>query len=62
MFGYRKAVTAIKLMDEDILSADQLEGKPGIGDGIIRKIREFIADGTIKKFQFIDTDVRTQTI
>ena len=46
-------------MDEDILSADQLEGKPGIGDGIIRKIREFIADGTIKKFEFIDTDVRT---
>lgn len=46
-------------MDEDIFSADQLEGKPGIGDGIIRKIREFIADGTIKKFEFIDTDVRT---
>jgi len=59
MFGYRKAVTAIKLMDEDIFSADQLEGKPGIGDGIIRKIREFIADGTIKKFEFIETDVRT---
>ena len=62
MFAYRKAVTAIKSLDIDITDADQLEGLPGVGDGIIRKIREFIADGTIKKFEFIDTDERTLTI
>lgn len=44
------------------MSADQLEGVPGLGDGIIRKIKEFIADGTIKKFEFIDTDEKTNTI
>ena len=62
MFAYRKAVTGIKSLDIDITDADQLEGLPGVGDGIIRKIREFIADGTIKKFEFIDTDERTLTI
>lgn len=59
MFAYRKAITAIKSLDIDIIDADQLEGLAGVGDGIIRKVREFIADGTIKKFEFIDTDVRT---
>jgi DNA polymerase lambda len=62
MFAYRKAMTAIKLLDIDITDADQLEGLPGVGEGIIKKIREFIADGTIKKFEFIETDERTQSI
>ena len=52
-------MTVIKSLDIDITDADQLEGLPGVGDGIIKKIREFIADGTIKKFEFIETDERT---
>ncbi len=59
MFAYRKAITAVKSIDEPILSADQLVGRPGIGDGIVRKITELIADGTIKKFEFIDHDPKT---
>jgi DNA polymerase/3'-5' exonuclease PolX len=33
-----------------------------LGEGIIKKIREFIADGTIKRFEFIDTDPKTKAI
>ena len=62
MFAYRKAVTTLKSIDFDIIDAKQLEGLPALGEGIIKKIREFIADGTIKRFEFIDTDPRTQTI
>ena len=62
MYGYRKAVTALKSIDFDITDAKQLEGVPGLGEGIIKKIREFIEDGTIKRFEFIDTDPRTQSI
>jgi DNA polymerase/3'-5' exonuclease PolX len=62
IFGYRNALRAIKSIEEPILSADQLEGRPGLGEGIIKKIREFIADGTIKRFEFIDTDPKTKAI
>ena len=62
MYAYRKAVTALRSIDFDITDAKQLEGVPGLGEGIIKKIREFIEDGTIKRFEFIDTDPRTQSI
>jgi hypothetical protein len=61
-FGYRNALRAIKSIEEPIHSADQLVGRPGLGEGIIKKIREFIADGTIKRFEFIDTDPKTKAI
>lgn len=61
-FGYRNALKAIKSIDKPIHSADDLNGTPGLGEGIIKKIREFIADGTIKRFEFIDTDPKTKAI
>ena len=51
--------------DEDKKNLNILRARckvAGLGDGIIRKIKEFIADGTIKKFEFIDTDEKTNTI
>lgn len=34
----------------------------GIGEGILKKIRELITEGTIKRFEFIDKDEKTQAI
>jgi DNA polymerase/3'-5' exonuclease PolX len=63
MHGYRRAIQAVKGFDGGPLhSADQLKGIPGIGDGILRKIQELIEQGTIKRFEFIDTDEKTQII
>jgi DNA polymerase lambda len=54
--AYAKAIRVIKLHDKPIKTGEELDGIPGIGDGISRKIKEFIADGTIKKFAFIESD------
>ncbi|TNV77429.1 hypothetical protein FGO68_gene15942 [Halteria grandinella] len=61
-FGYAKAVRSLKTYDKPIKTGEELDGVPGIGDGIIRKIKEFIADGTIKKFEFIDTDPKVKIL
>ncbi len=34
----------------------------GIGEGTISKLREFINNGTIKKFEFIEETLPTKTI
>lgn len=56
MFGYNHALRSLRAYDKPIYSADQLVGVPGIGEGILKKIRELISEGTIKRFEFIDTD------
>lgn len=42
MHGYRRALQALRGFDQPLYDADQLKGVPGIGDGIIRKVKELI--------------------
>ncbi|CDW74543.1 helix-hairpin-helix motif family protein [Stylonychia lemnae] len=62
MFGYKRALTSLKLFNEPIYNIDQIDKVPNIGDGIRKKIKEFIDDGIIKRFEFIDTDEKHNTL
>lgn len=39
-----------------------MKGVPGIGDGILKKVKELIEEGTIKRFEFIDKDDKLKTL
>ena len=39
-----------------------MEGVPGIGKGIKDKIEEFMREGTIKRFEFINNDEKTKAL
>lgn len=62
MFGYKRAFTSIKQFTEPIYSIDQLEDVPNIGKGIITKLKEYINEGSIKRFDFIDTDEKLKSL
>ena len=46
--AYQKAQETIMTFPGDILSAEQLKGKPAIGETIFEKLKEFVATGTLK--------------
>lgn len=46
--AYQKAQETIMSYPQDILSSDDLKGKPGIGPTIMEKLNEFIQTGTLK--------------
>jgi DNA ligase (NAD+) len=46
--AYQKAQETIMSVNDDIISLDQLKGKPNIGPTIIEKLEEFIKTGTLK--------------
>eukprot|EP00347_Sterkiella_histriomuscorum_P009814 403339784 len=62
MWGYKRAVTQVRSIKEPIYSLDQLKDVPNIGEGILKKLREYVAEGSIKRFEFIDTDEKIKTL
>jgi len=46
--AYNKAEETILAMDTDITTADDLKGKPGIGDTILKKIKEYLESGKLE--------------
>jgi len=46
--AYNKAEETILAMDTDITTADDLKGKPGIGDTILKKIKEYLDSGKLE--------------
>ena len=46
--AYQKAQETIMSYTEDILSVEQLKGKPGIGATILEKLNEYVNTGTLK--------------
>lgn len=62
MFAYKRAVTSIRLFKDPIYSIDQLEEVPNIGKGIRDKIKEYIDEGSIKRFEFIEKDERLNVL
>jgi DNA polymerase (family 10) len=53
--AYLKAAAAIRNFPCDITAADQLEGVPGIGKGIMDKVDEIILTGTLKRLAALET-------
>ena len=46
--AYKKAQETVMSINEDIISPDQLKGKPGIGTTIMEKLNEYERTGTLK--------------
>jgi len=46
--AYQKAQETIMSYPDDILSPDDLKGKPGIGETIMEKLNEYVKTGTLK--------------
>jgi NAD-dependent DNA ligase/DNA polymerase/3'-5' exonuclease PolX len=46
--AYQKAQETIMAFPDDILAAEQLSGKPGIGSTIMDKLAEYVQTGTLK--------------
>ena len=46
--AYQKAQETIMAFPADILSPEQLKGKPGIGATIMEKLEEYVNTGTLK--------------
>ena len=46
--AYKKAQETIMTFTNDITNIDQLKGKPGIGDTIMQKLKEFIETGSLQ--------------
>jgi len=46
--AYQKAQETIMTFPDDIISAEVLKGKPGIGETIFEKLNEFVKTGTLK--------------
>ena len=53
MHGYRRALTFLRSYNKPIYEVDQLDEIPYLGEGIKKKIRELIEQGSIKRFEFI---------
>ena len=49
--AYRRAIDALRGIKEPITDMAQVKGIPGIGDGIKRKIKEFIDNGVFRHVQ-----------
>jgi predicted flap endonuclease-1-like 5' DNA nuclease len=46
--AYQKAQETIMAYPDDIISPEQLKGKPGIGPTIMEKLNEYVETGTLK--------------
>ena len=49
VMGYRKAIDSLKGVKEPITNISQVEGLPGVGDGIKRKIQEVLSTGKFRE-------------
>ena len=49
VMGYRRAISNIKAYAEPITSADQMDLISYVGEGIKRKVKEFIEKGKMTK-------------
>lgn len=62
VMGYRRAIYSIKSFDKPITNADQLNGIPGIGSGILKKVAEFLDEGKMSKLQELKSDSKVMLL
>ena len=48
VMGYRKAIDALKGVKEPITSTKMLDGLPGVGSGIKKKVQEYLDNGVFR--------------
>jgi DNA polymerase/3'-5' exonuclease PolX len=49
VMAYSRAIATLKTFGQEIKSVDQVKGLPGIGDGIMKKVKEYIDNGKFRE-------------
>lgn len=62
VMGYQRAISNIKAFTKPISNADQMDEIPAVGEGIKKKVREFLAEGKMSKLESLQGDKRLQTL
>lgn len=56
--AYTNAVNTLKNLDFEVTDAKQVAGFPGFGSGILKKIEEYLANGTFKRYEeYLSSDL-----
>ena len=62
VMGYQRAISNIKTYAKPITNADQMDEIPFVGDGIKRKVREFLAEGKMTKLENLRSDPKLEIL
>lgn len=62
VMGYRRAISSIKAYKKPITNADQMDEIPFVGDGIKKKVKEFLEEGKMSKKESLQADEKLQTL
>ena len=54
--GYQRAISNIKAYSKPITKAEQMNDIPFVGDGIKKKVAEFLAAGKMTKLESLQSD------
>ena len=52
--GYRKAISMLKAFKEPITDVSQLDKISYVGDGIKKKVAEYLSKGSMSKVKFLE--------
>lgn len=56
--AYNNAVNTLKNLDFEVTDVKQVTGLPGFGSGILKKIEEYLANGTFKRYEeYLQSDL-----
>lgn len=58
--GYQRAISNIKVYAKPITNANQMNEIPFVGDGIKKKVKEFLIEGKMTKLQNLQSDSKLQ--
>lgn len=56
VMGYQRAISNIKAHSKPIMNADQMDEIPFVGEGIKKKVKEFLAEGKMSKLENLQSD------
>ena len=62
VMGYRRAISNIKAYAKPITSADQMDEIAFVGDGIKKKVAEFLEEGKMSKLQNLEEDPKLMAL
>ncbi len=62
VMGYSRAITNIKSYTKPILNADQMDQIAGVGDGIKKKVAEFLDKGKMSKLDELKSDKKMMVL
>lgn len=60
--GYQRAISNIKAYAKPITNADQMDEIPFVGEGIKKKVKEFLEEGKMTKLENLQSDPKLEIL